>query len=37
MGSGLKILQISLPPPLIPHLGLAYLMYYFGLLHLEMT
>lgn len=37
MGSGLKILQISLPPPLIPHLGLVYLMHYFGLLHLEMT
>lgn len=37
MGSGLIILQISLLPPLIPRLGLVYLMHCFGLLHLEMT
>lgn len=35
--AGLKILQIYLPPPLIPHLGSGEVMHYSGLLYLEMT
>lgn len=35
-GLGLKVVQISLPPPLIPHLGLTWIIYYFGLFYLEM-
>lgn len=33
---GLKVVQISLQPPLILHLGLTWVMYYSGLFYLEM-